>query len=787
MRVSVSWLREWVEVPWPAVEIGSRLTMAGIELEAIAAAAPPFAGVVVAAIVEVAPHPQADKLRVCKVDAGSGTSLQIVCGAANARAGLRVALATVGARLPGGLAIEPAKLRGVESAGMLCSASELGLAETAEGLLELPTDAPLGMDLRDYLDLDDSVLELAITPNRGDAMSVLGVAREVSALAGLVVRGPAIDPVTPTVTDEQAARIEAKAACGRLLTRVIRNVDNARASPPWLRERLRRAGQRSISPVVDCTNYVMLELGQPMHAFDASKLRGRICARLARPGETVALLDGREVALQDDVLVIADDAGAIAMAGVMGGARTMIESTARDVVLEVAWFDPAAIAGRGRRYGLTTDASQRFERGVDPLQQRRALERATALLLAVAGGAAGPIVECVEPGTLPRRLPILLRRSQLPRLLGMTPDDSAVERVLRALGLEVAMYTEGWSVTPPAHRFDLAIERDLIEEYARIAGYDSIPETAPQLPVQIAARGSAAPIEREAQHLLAARGYSEAIHYAFVDDGLQRALFPGVEPVALSNPISSDLSVMRVSLWPGLIGSLRENLRRQQSRVKLFEIGVVFGQTERVCVAGLFAGSRNAEQWAVDSAAVDFFDVRADVEALLAATGDAASFRFEPDALDCLHPGRAARVLRGPETVGWIGELHPSLVKSLDLTYPPVVFEFDVDKALYRRRVDFAAASRFPEVRRDLAIVVDEDLPFSAIHERVTSAGSALLHDIRVFDVYRGAGVEPGRKSVAIGLIFQEDSRTLADDEADRLVAAIRADLTASLGARIRE
>ena len=790
MKISIDWLRDWVDVPWEAAELGSRLTMAGFELESLAAAAPPFAGVLVAEIVEAVRHPQADKLQVCTVRSanagGNADLLQIVCGAPNARAGLRTALAIVGATLPGELKIKAAKLRGVESAGMLCSAKELGLADASEGIIELPADAPIGTELRSYLQLDDAVLELNVTPNRGDAMSVLGIAREVASLAGKALRGPQIVAVADSIADRHEPAIEAPEACGQLVTRVVRGIDNTRPTPLWLRERLRRAGQRSISPIVDVTNYVMLELGQPMHAFDAAKLRGQLRARLARADEPVALLDGRTVELGPDVLVIADDGGPIAMAGVMGGSRTMVEPGTTDIVFEVAWFNPAAVAGRGRRYGLTTDASQRFERGVDPAQQRRAIERATALLTAMAGGKPGPICEKSDSSRLPVRLTVGLRRPQLARLLGIQPADGAVLSVFESLGMQVQTASDGWQITPPGYRFDITIERDLIEEYARITGFDAIPAIDARFAQRIQATPALRPVEGECLQLLAARGYHEAINFAFVDQKLQGALFPDIAALALSNPIASDLGVMRVSLWPGLIRSLQENLRRQQLRVRLCEVGVVFIDGEQQRIAGLAAGSRLPEQWGAQATPVDYFDIRADVEALLATSGAADAFSFVAAPSSCLHPGRSARIMRDQRAVGWIGELHPELVRALDLTYAPMLFELEF-AALQRRRAPFQAPSRFPEVRRDLAIVVDESVPFSRIHERVTLAASSLLRDLRVFDEYRGAGVEPGRKSVAIGLIFQDDSRTLADDEADRLVTAIRAELAASLGAKIRE
>lgn len=793
MKVPLSWLEERVRVGIDARTLGSRLTLAGFEREGLAPAAPPFSGVVVAEILEAKPHPQADKLQVCRVSTGSGDPVQIVCGARNARAGLKAALAVVGATLPGELRIKAAKLRGIESFGMLCSAKELGLAETSEGILELPADAPAGRDLREWLDLDDEILELNVTPNRGDAMSVLGIAREVAAILGegRRVAGPALQPVPPASGERRRVRLEWPEAAPRFVGRVIRGVDNTRQSPPWLRERLRRAGQRSISPVVDVTNYVLLDLGQPMHAYDLAKLQGEVRARRALVGETLTLLDGSAITLFGDELVIADGAGAVGLAGIMGGERTAVSTTTTDVFFESAWFSPQAIAGRARRHGLHTDASQRFERGVDPDGQARALERATALLIEIAGGSAGPTEIAEEPGFLPRRASVRLRRTRLARLLGLAPADAAVEAHLRALGMSVEPVADGWEVTPPGYRFDIAIEADLIEEIARLAGFDTIPAVRLEAAQRIGTAASSIPDESRVLELLAARGYHEAINFSFVDPALQKQIFPGIPAVALANPIASDLAVMRVSLWPGLLRAVRENLHRQQDRVRLCEHGTVFlpdgTRTREVdMLAGVACGARWPEQWGSAKETVDFHDLKGDLESLLAATGGAGRFTFVADRLPCLHPGRAARITRDGRGIGWLGELHPELVRVLELTYVPVLFEVEF-AALSAEKPQFRELSRFPQVRRDLAIVIDEATPLSAIRERVTLSGSSLLRELLVFDVYRGPGIESGRKSVALGLIFQDNSRTLTDVDADRLVAAIVADLSGALDAKTRE
>jgi phenylalanyl-tRNA synthetase beta chain len=818
MRVSYQWLCDWVSVPWEARELGERLTMAGFELERLEPAAPPFEGVIVAEILEAAQHPQADKLRICRVRTGRGEPRQVVCGASNARAGLRSAFAEVGATLPGGMQIGSARLRGIESQGMLCSAKELGLAESSTGILELPADAPIGRPLREYLGLDDIVLELNVTPNRGDALSVLGIAREVAALSGRPLSGPRIEPVLARNADQTAVRLDAPAACPKFVGRVIRGVDNRAPSPQWLRERLRRAGLRSVSPIVDVTNYTMLELGQPMHAYDLARLRGDIEVRMARAGESIRLLDGRSVELAPDMLVIADGEGAVGIAGIMGGERSAVSAGTVDVFLESAYFSPDAVAGRPRRLGVATDAAQRFERGVDPSLQERAMERATELLYAIAGGSPGAAILTQSSEYLPRRLPVRLRRSQVARLLGAPLDAQRVEAIFTGLQMSVTRATEGWAITPPAYRFDVAIEADLIEEIARIEGFASISEQDGTAFQRFSPASETVPPERAVLESLAARGYHEAITYAFVDPALQARLFPEREPLALSNPIAAELSVMRVSLWPGLLRVAIDNQHHQQDRIKLVERGARFALTggalrEIDSLGGIALGARLPEQWGSSGearAALDFFDVKADVESLLEATGARPEFSFEAARLGCLHPGRAARIVRtvqaaerrageqasdrgdtsqgaSAQLVGWIGELHPKLVRELELTGAPILFELDFRTALRVELPRSREVSRFPQVRRDVAVVVSEAVTLSALRERVTLMAPKTLKEVRVFDVYRGGGVEEGRKSVALGLIFQDISRTLTDEDVDRAVASVVGDLRTSLGARIRE
>jgi phenylalanyl-tRNA synthetase beta chain len=811
MKVPYSWLAEWAEVPWAPAELGSRLTLAGFELDGLEPAAPAFSGVIVAQIISAERHPQADKLQVCRVAIGQGEPVQIVCGAANARAGLKSALAVVGAKLPGDLTIKAAKLRGVESFGMLASAKELGLAEASNGILELPQDAPVGKPLREYLGLEDSVLDLAVTPNRGDAMSIIGIAREVVALTGKALTGPRLESVQASHQDGVTVHLDAPAACPTFAGCVIRGIDNKAITPIGMRERLRRAGLRSISPVVDVTNYVMLELGQPMHAYDLAKLRGDIRVRMARAGESIVLLDGRTIEAQPDVLFITDAQGPVGLAGIMGGERTSIGADTTDVFFEVAYFSPQAVAGRARRWGLVTDASQRYERGVDPGQQSRAIQRAVTLLQSIAGGRPGPVSVTQSADHQPRRDKVSLRRARLARLLGVSLPDERVASTLTALQMKVEPTAQGWEAIPPSHRFDIAIESDLIEEVARIVGYQQIPEA----PAASAQRFPDSPEALASEHVileaLAGRGYEEAITFAFVDPVLQTRLFPDRKALALANAISSDLSVMRLSLWPGLIRAALENQRRQQDRIRLFEHGAKFvggesagagpngatgraggsvaGTLEIDSLAGVAVGLRLPEQWGLPRdmrEPVDFYDVKGDVEALLVATGNRDSFAFEAGKLPALHPGRAARILRAGTEVGWLGELHPSLVRELGFTHAPVLFELEI-QALTVGKPQYREISRFPQVRRDLAVVLDENVPLSTLADRVTSSASSLLRELRVFDVYRGPGVEIGTKSIALGLIFQDISRTLTDEDVERLMASVVTDLRVVLNARIRE
>ena len=802
MKVTYSWLKEYVPLAAPA-ELAKQLTLAGLEVESITPVAPPFAGVVVGEVRESGRHPDAEKLSVCQVTTDGSNRLQIICGASNVRAGLKVAVAVVGAHLPQGVTIKRAKLRGLESNGMLCSARELGLGDEHEGIMELADSLPLNQDLRVALELDDAMLEVNATPNRGDCMSVFGIARDYAAAQERRYLTARVDPVAARGlwapgTAAFPVTLDAPAACPIFASRVIRGVKAGAASPAWLRERLRRVGIHSISPIVDVTNYVMMDLGQPMHAYDLAKVEQGIRVRMAEPQERITLLDDKEYELNPDVLVIADARGAIGAAGVMGGRRTAISDATRDVILEAAHFAPDAIAGRARRLGLFTDAAQRFERGVDPTLPALAIERATALLVEIVGGEPAPVqvTRAAAGGATGVAEWVRLRRSRLSRLLGVSVPDDEVHAVLCAVSDRVETTSDGWRVQRPLHRFDLRIEEDLVEEVARLRGFDRIAESHANAP-QVAGESTESRVTND--RLLTAmadRGYREVITYSFVDPTLQQQLFPECQSLRLANPISLDLSAMRVSLWIGLAQACRENLRRQQTRVRLFEIGKKFrvngplpgGDLQEIeTLAGIATGARCPEQWGVAREALDFYDVKADVQSVLALTGDASSVRFDAETLSCLRPGRAARIYRGATPVGWLGELHPQVAKAINLSNSAFLFELEIDSAFDSKPLQFNKISKFPSVRRDLAIVVDESVPLAVLRENVTVSASGLLSELRVFDVYRGPGVESGRKSIALGLILQDSSRTLADVDADAVVTAVVARLRDVLSATIRD
>jgi phenylalanyl-tRNA synthetase beta chain len=791
MKFSENWLRELVDIRADRAELAHALTMAGLEVEELTALGEYLDGVVVAQIVSAERHPEADRLQVCKVDAGLVELLQIVCGAPNARVGIKVPLAKVGASLPNGIAIKAAKLRGVESFGMLCSAKELAIDADASGLLELPMDAPVGQPLAAYLGLPDASFELKLTPNRPDCLGLVGLAHDVAALFGSRVRVAEQSHAAVTSDARRGIRLEAGKDAPRYLGRIVEGIDPTARSPLWLAERLRRSGLRSISAVVDITAYVMLELGQPMHAFDNDKLQGDIVVRHARPGETLKLLDGSVAKLDEKFVLIADEQNPLAVAGVMGGFDSRVTDATHNVFLESAHFVPAAIMGRARKLGLHTDASHRFERGVDPELPRRALERATELLLSIAGGKAGPVLVAEHLADLPPPVAVTLRRARLTRVLGVEVADAEVARIFTALGMQVESTGEGWRITAPSSRFDIEREEDLIEEVARIFGYDNIPTHTPTGALVLAIEPEARINELALREQLAARGYYEAVNLSFVSADLLTRWGLTDRLVPLANPLSADMAVMRPSLLPGLIEALRHNRARQQDRVRLFEVASVFAAgdppVETPSVAIVACGSARAEQWGEPSRPLDFHDLKGDLDALIAWGGEPSHWSVHADALPAwLHPGRAARVARDGQTVGYLGALHPQLAKALDLGADVHVLELALEPVLARRLPSAQAVSRFPTVRRDIAVDLPEEISWSQIEQIVHATLATRLKQLLLFDRYSGKGVEAGRKSLAMGLILQDASRTLTDDDADRCVREAMAALEQTCKAKLR-
>jgi len=778
MKFSEQWLREWVNPSIDTDALVAQVTMAGLEVDSVEPVAGMFSGVVVAEVLEAEQHPNADKLRVCRVNTGTDR-VQVVCGAPNARVGIKVAFAQVGAVLPGDFKIKKAKLRQVESFGMLCSNAELGLSDEHDGIIELAADAPVGIDVRDYLGLNDQIIEVDLTPNRGDCLGIVGLAREVGVLNKLAVSAVACDPVVATTDDLFAVEVQAPEACPRYVGRVIRNVDLTAATPLWMAERLRRSGIRSIDAVVDVTNYVMLELGQPMHAFDLAQLKGGILVRMATVGEKLTLLDGQELSLSPDSLVIADQQRPLALAGVMGGEDSGVSESTRDIFLESAFFSPLAVAGKARSYGLHTDSSHRFERGVDPELQRRAAERATALLLSIVGGEAGPLVEVASDAFLPKVAKIRLRAERIRKVLALDLPAVEVEEILSRLGMVVTpAENDSWDVTVPTYRFDISLEEDLLEELARIYGYNRLPVCSSTATLALRPSPETRRGLPELRRLLVARGYQEAITYSFVEPKLQQLFDPENEPVALANPISADMAVMRTTLWPGLAKALQHNQHRQQTRVRMFESGMRFvptadGLQQDQVLAGVVYGSRYAEGWTAKREPVDFYDVKGDVEALLAAGGDLASYRFVPAPHPALHPGQSASIERNGEPVGFVGALHPSHCDALDLSGP--VFLFELSLAVVRQGVlpAFRPLSKYPETRRDLALLVDQSVVVAGLLELVREQAGEWLSNLTLFDVYAGEGIENGKKSLALGLTWQHPSRTLTDEEISSVFNAI--------------
>ncbi len=790
MKISENWLRQLVDIPADHEALLERMTMAGLEVDGARAVGTGLDGVVVGEIVAIEPHPDADRLRVCHVAAGAAEPLTIVCGAPNARLGLKAPLATVGAVLPGGMKIKPAKLRGVKSFGMLCSGRELGLADDAGGLMELADECKAGQPVAVALGLPDHEIEVDLTPNRPDCLSMAGLARDVAAQYGKAFAWPQTEAVAVTSQATHRIRLEAGRSCARYLGRVIEGVDMRVPTPDWMAARLARSGVRPHSLTVDVTNYVMLELGQPMHAFDHALLEGDIVVRQAGAGEKLALLDGSDVTLEPDFMVIADDKQALAVAGVMGGMATRVTDDTRDIFLESAHFAPDVIMGKARRLGLHTDSSHRFERGVDPELPRQALERASELLLELAGGKAGPVCAAENTDDLPARHPVRLRSARLARVLGIAIDDDKVLAILHNLGLAPQRTDEGWQVQPPSWRFDIEREEDLIEEVARIYGYPEIPVTAPAGQLVLAPDSETRLPERRLARQLVARGYHEAVCMAFTSADLLRTWQLQGAVLPLANPLSADLGVMRPSLLPGLVEALQRNAARQQSRVRLFESGHVFAADDKApempMLALVACGTAHAEQWGHETRPMDFHDLKGDVESVLtmAATDD---WSFDADDLPpWLHPGRSARVVRAGKAVGVLGELHPRLLQALDLDVSVHVAELQLDVVRSSALPCARAVAHFPQVRRDLAVEVPRDMAWANIAACVREAAGKVLVDLRLFDRYLGPNLEGDRKSLAMGLILQEQSRTLVDDEVDALMSNVVSALERRCAARLR-
>ena len=794
MKFSESWLRTFVNPSLSGEDFSHLLTMAGLEVEEEETVAPAFTDVVVAQVLEVNKHPDADRLNVCRVDIGDGAPKQIVCGAPNVAAGLKVPCALVGARLPGDFVIKLAKVRGIESSGMLCSARELGIGEDASGLLVLPADAPVGQSIRDFLDLNDRLLTLKLTPNRADCLSLTGIAREVSALTGTPARYVEIASVPVTSNATREIVLDAPQACPRYCGRIVTGINAKAPTPEWMKRRIERSGIRAISALVDITNYVMLELGQPLHAFDNAKLSGSVHARMAKPGEKLLLLNEQTIALDADVLMIADEHKPLAMAGIMGGEESGITLETTDLFLESAYFAPTAIAGRARRYGFGSDASHRFERGVDFGATRQAIERATQLILEICGGQAAPLVEAAAD--LPPRTPVRLRVARVAKVLGVQFSAAQVAELFDRLALPFVRDGEDFLVTPPSYRFDIEIEEDLIEEVARLHGYDNIPAPAPKGSLAMLPQTESARTVSRLRQILADAGYQEVVNYAFVEEAWEADFAANAAPIRLANPIASQMSVMRTTLFGGLIANLGTNLKRKQSRVRVFETGRCFlrvapadnptspvaGFRQPWRLSGLAYGDALPEQWGSAARNVDFYDVKGDLEALLAPH----AARFEKVASPALHPGRSAQIVLNGEVIGVLGELHPQWVQKYELPLPPVLFELDLDALKRAELPQYAEVSRFPPVVRDLAIVVDQNVVLQALLDGLSAHRQSLVQDIRLFDVYTGKGIESGKKSLAFRIVMQDTQRTLQDAEVDAAMQHLVAYLQSAFAAQLR-
>ncbi|MCO6553595.1 MAG: phenylalanine--tRNA ligase subunit beta [Gilliamella sp.] len=795
MKFSESWLREWINPEISSETLADQLTMAGLEVDDVEKVAGDFTGVVIGKVVECMQHPNADKLRVTKVDIGKEELLDIVCGAPNCRQGLTVACATVGAVLPGNFKIKSAKLRGEPSEGMLCSYSELGIADEHNGIIELPDDAPLGRDIREYLNLNDVTIDISVTPNRADCFGIVGIARDISAVNNIPMQALKVNSVQATISDTVSIKIDEPTASPRYLGRVIKNINVNAQTPLWMKEKLRRGGIRSIDAVVDITNFVLLEIGHPMHAFDLSQIEKGIIVRYARKDEKLTLLNGSDVKLNDKTLVIADHQKILALAGIMGGEKSGVTQTTKDIFLEAAFFNPLVITGKAREYGLHTEASHRYERGVDPFLQFTAMERASQLLIDICGGEAGPVIDVTHEAELPAQATIQLRRNKIDRIIGYTIETQKITDILIRLGCEVEYKDNVWIVKSPSWRFDLQIEEDLVEEVARIYGYNNIPNANLKIESVMKPKPESQIPLRRVKDLLVDRGYQEAVTYSFVDPKVQQILYPEYPEIKLPNPISSEMSVMRLSLWSGLLDAILYNQNRQQTRARLFETGLrfipdencEFGVRQELMLAGIVTGNLYEEHWQLPKKNVDFYDLKGDLESIFSLLGCGDQIQFKKSELPALHPGQSAAIYLNDELLGHLGVLHPEIEKKLSLNSKTLVFEINLAK-ISKKEVPVAQdLSKYPSNKRDIAIIVSNTIPAADIILECKKAGGEQLIKVTLFDVYQGENIKEDQKSIAISLILQDKSRTLEEEDITNIVSKCVTALQNRFKALLRE
>lgn len=788
MKFSEQWLRQWVDPPIETKTLCDQLTLAGLEVDSIEPVAGDFSNVIVGEIISTEQHPDADRLKVCQVNIGD-EALTIVCGGKNARAGIKVAVAQIGAVLPGDFRIKKSKIRGVVSYGMLCSSEELGLPKDIDGIIELPAEAPIAADVRDYLQLDDCCIDIDLTPNRGDCLSIIGIAREVSALNNSPLLKEISAHIPPVTKKTLPVTISAPTGCNRYVGRIISGIPKNMTTPIWMQERLRRSGVRSISPIVDVTNYIMIEMGQPMHAFDLEKVKGGIDVRFARDGETLTLLDGKTISLNESSLLISDHEKPLALAGVMGGANSEVSESTTDILLESAYFDPLTIRATARDFGLSTDGSYRWERGVDFTMQMAAIEYASELITHIAGGDPGPVFE-ITKGEFPKRDSISLRRDRIPKILGIHIADDDVERYLKALGLSVKKNEDGWTAVAPSYRYDLQAEHDLIEELARMYGYNHIPTTRTSIPMAPQVDSVLLTTTNRVRESLIDRGYHEAITYSFVSPEIEEIFTPNYEPYHLLNPISSEMSVMRTTLWPGLLQAYQHNADRQQDRIRLFEIGMCFYDKVELIqehwVGGLLAGNQQPEQWGLKSKPVDFFDIKSDVENLITLTRQNSAFEFIPAEHPALHPGQSARIDFKGKWVGWVGQLHPAISQKFDLRQNVYLFTLKLSSIINTLLPQYQQVSKFPSVRRDIAVVVDTAVQAHELISVVRSSGGEWIDDAQIFDVYAGEGIGVGKKSIALAITLLHPERTLTDQEVNEVMDHVVLQLKSTFNVTLR-